>query len=80
MPQWICTGLWRRNKHPIPKTRQELERTTDVCFEEITMEPDDDGQGNESCLTEGDKFVGTTAKFSADWDIISLRPDLRLAG
>lgn len=44
------------------------------------MEHDEDQQGNESCLTEGDKFVGTTAKFSADWDIVSLRPDLRLTG
>ena len=44
------------------------------------MECDNDQQGNESCLTEGDKFVGTTAKFNEDWDIVPLRPDLRVMG
>ena len=44
------------------------------------MEHDDDGQGNESCLMEGNKFVRMTAKFSENWDILSLRPDLQLAG
>jgi len=44
------------------------------------MECDDERQENESCLTEEDKFVGTTAKFNVDWDIVSLRPDLRVMG
>ena len=33
-------------------------------------------QCNEACLTEDDKFVGATAKFSDAWKIVSLRTDL----
>jgi len=36
-----------------------------------------DSELNEACLIEGRKFVASTAKFSPDWDIISLRPDMR---
>ena len=31
---------------------------------------------NEACLVEGNKFVASTAKFTSEWDIIPLRPDL----
>lgn len=79
MRWWFCSGD-RCRRRRVPPTRQELERTTDIFFEDMTMECDDDRQGNESCLTEGDKFVGTTAKFNVDWDIVSLRPDLRVMG
>lgn len=34
-------------------------------------------QGNEACMTEGDKFVGTTAKFGDHWEIIPLGANFR---
>lgn len=79
MMWWFCTaGSCRRSR--LQARRRELERTTDIFFEDTVMEADNDWQGNESCLTEGDNFVGTTAKFSVNWDIVPLRPDLRVMG
>jgi hypothetical protein len=61
--------------------RKELERTTDIFLTDTTMD-DEDLQGYEACLTDshGQRFVGTTAKFDAQWGIIQLRPELRLGG
>jgi hypothetical protein len=69
--------IWqRRRRDKYSKARRKLEQTTDI-FLENTMDDEMTMQGNESCLTEGDKFVGTTAKFNDEWEIVSLRPDLR---
>ena len=56
-------------------SRKELERTTDIGT--VDMIERTDSELNEACLIEGRKFVASTAKFSPDWDIISLRPDMR---
>lgn len=58
----------------VPKTRRELERT-DIL---ITYMDNNDShlQINEACLVESDKFVGCTAKFDEEWNVIPLRPDL----
>ena len=52
----------------------KLEQRTDI-FVDVVM--DTSAWINEACLTKGDKFLGTTAKFGAGWEIIPLRPDLR---
>ena len=58
----------------VPTTRPELERTTDIWLETMS---DVCFQLSEDCLVEDNKFVGTTAEFNEDWEIIPLRPDLR---
>ena len=69
--------LWqRRRRDKFSRARCKLEQTTDI-FLETPMDDELTLQGNEACLTEGDKFVGTTAKFNDEWEIVSLRTDLR---
>lgn len=57
-------------------SRCELKQKTDVFLSNVTM-GNDNFQGNEACLIEQDKFVGTTAKFDDSWNIISLHPESR---
>ena len=74
IPNVFCQCRRPLRRHKIPTSRRDLERTTDIfltdIMENITL------QVNEACLTEGDKFVGCTAKFRGAWEIVQLRPDL----
>jgi hypothetical protein len=74
-------ACWQRRPSRIPISRQELERTTDICYSDLEM-GNEEVQSYEACLTDGTtgKFIGTTAKFTAEWKIVSLRPDLWLDG
>ena len=56
-------------------TRKELERTTDIGI--VDMTEFTHTELNEACLIQGQKFVASTATFNEEWDIISLRPELR---
>lgn len=67
----------RRRRSENSWTRKELERTTDIYFVDSEMSDYLTEAGDEACMTEGDKFIGTTAKFTTDGAIIPLRPDLR---
>ena len=71
----------RRRRHrrlsQISWTRKELEQTTDIYFVESEMSDYLTEAGDEACTTEGNKFIGTTAKFNMDGTLIPLRPDLR---
>lgn len=71
----------RRRRHTRVLKREQLQQTADIFITDTTMD-EDDMQGYEACLTdaEGKKFVGTTATFDQNWEIISLRPELRLGG
>lgn len=40
------------------------------------MEDNSALHSNEACMIEGDKFVGNTANFTGEWEIVPLRPDL----
>ena len=74
----ICKRRKRGRLSATLLTRKELEQTTDIFFADSDMNDLIAYHGNEACImTENDKFVGTTAKFSADGTIVSLRPDLR---
>ena len=71
----MCRLNPTRPKVPkVPKTLRELERT-DIL---ITYMDNNDSnlQINEACLVESDQFVGCTAKFDDQWNVIPLRPDL----
>lgn len=57
------------------RARRKLEQTTDIFFEDL-MGDATTLQCNEACLTEDDKFVGATGKFSDAWKIVNLRTDL----
>jgi hypothetical protein len=76
---WVCGR--QRSRRTRLLNREKLEQTTDIFITDTTMD-EDDMQGYEACLTdpEDKKFVGTTATFDQNWDIIPLRPDLRLGG
>ena len=67
----ICGSRYR---FKIPNTNCGPQQRTDI-FVDVVM--DTGAWSNEACLTENDKFVGTTATFGAGWEIIPLRPDLR---
>jgi hypothetical protein len=73
----LCKRRRRRRSSPIQWTREELERSTDIYFADSEMSDYLTATGDEACMTEGDKFIGTTAKFVTDWTILPLRPDLR---
>lgn len=77
----LCFCARQRRRRTRLLKREQLERTTDIFITDTTM-ADDDTDGYEACLTdpEGKRFVGTTAKFGDNWEIIPLRPELRLGG
>ena len=67
-----CIFCLRR--HKIPTSRRDLERKTDIVI--IDMDQPDQLLVHESCIVEGDRFVGCTAQFNDNGEIIPLRPDL----
>ena len=55
--------------------RNDLKSSTDIGI--VDMTECTDGEVNEACLVQGNKFVASTAKFAPGWDaIIPIRPDL----
>jgi len=68
----------RRNSRTAAKKaalREELERTTDIFFSDMSsVNP---AQGDEACMTEGDNFVATTATFDKNWQIVQLKEEMR---
>jgi len=70
----LCKWL-RGSRSSGEPDRKELERTTDIFFSDMSNV--DPAQGDEACMTDGDKFVATTAKFTDDWDILPLEEELR---
>ena len=76
--------MWNRCKRVLrprpPKSRKALEATTDIFFADSGMEEYAGFAGNESCITEHEKFVGTTARFEEDGRIVPLRKDLQIKG
>lgn len=67
----------RRRRSQIVFSLQQLEQITDIFFADSDMKDNEMMQGNEVYMTEDDKFMTTTGKFDANWNIVSLRTDLR---
>jgi len=70
----------RRRRAPSTPNRRELERTTDIYFADSDMAENAGIAGDESCMTDGKSFRGTTAKFDNMGRIIPLREDLQISG
>src|SRR5947207_2322487 len=81
----FCHGSRRR--HPKAFKHDKAQRTPDLFLTDTTIME----EGHEACLTEGERFVATTAKFDElpeppslllcpELQIIPLRPELRLEG
>jgi hypothetical protein len=73
----FCLGAGKFRRRKLSKARPE--RNTDLYFTDVVMANNSSFQGSEACLIEAGKFVGTTAKFDASWNVVPLRPDLRAA-
>jgi hypothetical protein len=78
----FCKRRRPRHLSRILPPRKELEPVIDVIDIFVDSEMDDyaECQGIEACMTEDNKFVGTTAKFIGEGMIQPLRPDLRPTG
>jgi len=70
----------RRHRIIASPSRRELERTTDIYFADSAMSETAGIAGDESCMTDGKNFRGTTAKFDQTGRMIPLREDLQIQG